>query len=614
MNKTLITSIYIAFLLISSLLSTIIIENFFFIHEIPYIVLTFGICYLILILLFIIYQKKKELNVKLNIPDLLALILAIIILISYLLSSKYNIISDKVLLYSILFFTYILIRFSFYDFNIKIIYILYVIVIVGSIEAIHGILQIAGLLPNLFSYNFGGAFGNPGALANLLVITYTTSVGLYFYEVTKIKKYLFLSSALIHLVLLILTFSRTAWIAGIFTTILVIYHFRYSQIKFKEYCSLKKSVLQKGIIFSFILFIVLVGAYKLYCVKESSANGRVFIWSLTMDLIKEKPVLGHGYNSFLTSLRNTQMNYFQKNPDDIENAWLAGESVFAFNDYIQLAVEYGGLTLLFFLSIICSLFQFRNSFFTENEKKILYICRVSFFALLISMLFSYPFQNPTTLLCFFILFASISIFDKSYIIEFKIKKNPVFIICMSLIILFNVMIYNAFKTINYGLKWKQVYAKSVKCPKDCLKEYNNLYFILKHDISFVMNYGSLLYRAGEYNKCINYFEKNGYLCISSEMYEMLGKSYEEVNNYKKAEVNYINASNIMPQRFLPKYLLFKLYVKAKQNNKAYNIALKIRNQRIKIFSEKVREIKTEINEYFLNQVKLSNELSNITEN
>jgi O-antigen polymerase len=81
------------------------------------------------------------------------------------------------------------------------------------------------------------------------------------------------------------------------------------------------------------------------------------------------------------------------------------------------------------------------------------------------------------------------------------------------------------------------------------------------------------------------------------MYIILGMSYEEEKNYRKAEENYRNASYLMPHLFVPKYDLFRLYINTRQLDKAHIVALEIRSMKIKVFSDAVKDIKTEVNKY-----------------
>ena len=299
--------------------------------------------------------------------------------------------------------------------------------------------------------------------------------------------------------------------------------------------------------------------YKLYSLKTTSADGRVFIWKLCTNLVYERPIFGHGYESFLTKIHEVQIDYFKNNPSDIKNGLLAGNPAFAFNDYLQFTVEYGIIALVILLYIIYKTISFKGHIKTETRLTLLTISRVTILAILICMLFSYPLQNPTIIICFFILLAMVSSFDEKIILKFELKRKYVLLGSFVLFTFTILLFVHASNSIVNGLKWKKAFADSEKNTGNYVAEYDKLFKPLKHDRSFIMNYGSILYKSGNYEKCINIYEKYGYLCLSSDMYLMLGESYEKIKNYTKAEENYKNASYSIPHLFFPKYRLFKLY-------------------------------------------------------
>ena len=85
--------------------------------------------------------------------------------------------------------------------------------------------------------------------------------------------------------------------------------------------------------------------------------------------------------------------------------------------------------------------------------------------------------------------------------------------------------------------------------------------------------------------------------MTTDIFQILGQSYEELKEFKKAEESYKNASMLVPTKFQPKYRLFELYKRNGNKEKTREIALDIKNMKIKVFSDVVRKIKTEANEY-----------------
>jgi tetratricopeptide (TPR) repeat protein len=344
----------------------------------------------------------------------------------------------------------------------------------------------------------------------------------------------------------------------------------------------------------------------LYTLKPSSANGRLLIWKLSAELVTEKPLTGHGYESFVTAYREKQINYFRDHPEDVQSGWVAGEPVFAFNDYLQLTVEYGIIALLLFLFVLYGLFSLRWSVIPDAGRELLCITKAAILSVMICMLFSYPLQNPSIVICFIVLLASVSGYDNRIILSLKFRKIVLFTGSVIVFVLLGYLAVHSAKSVVYGLKWKNAYAALEKEPGNSVKEYEKLFGFLRHDRSFLLNYGSVLYKAKDYRTCTVHFEKYGYLIMKTGMYVMTGEAYEKLGNIEKAEENYQKASWLVPHKFIPRYKLFKLYKTNGQPEKAKATALQIQKMKIKVFSEPVKRIKTEVNEYILSQHMQSN--------
>jgi tetratricopeptide (TPR) repeat protein len=190
-------------------------------------------------------------------------------------------------------------------------------------------------------------------------------------------------------------------------------------------------------------------------------------------------------------------------------------------------------------------------------------------------------------------------FDDNVILKLELKRKYVLTSLFIFCILLGFLFVHSLNSIKNGLKWKKAFADSESNSGNYVSQYDKLYKHLRPDRSFIMNYGSILYKSGNYDGCIKLYEKYGYLCMSSDMYLILGECYEKTKNSGKAEESYKNASFLIPHLFVPRYRLFKLYATTNQPVKADSIAIQISKMKIKVFSDEVKEIKTEINKYLL---------------
>ena len=109
--------------------------------------------------------------------------------------------------------------------------------------------------------------------------------------------------------------------------------------------------------------------------------------------IVEKPFLGHGTGNFASAYGMAQEKYFSQKEFTSTEELVAGSPEYAFNEYLQIAVEYGVLFLLVVLLIIVFCL-----WIGITEK------RLSACAGLISVLVFAFLSNANTRICYSILF------------------------------------------------------------------------------------------------------------------------------------------------------------------------------------------------------------------
>jgi O-antigen ligase len=538
---------------------------------------------------------KNPIQLSFNLTDILVFFWFGYMLVFFALNSRYNLINEKAIIYIIFLFIYFLGQVL--KNNLKNVWqVHHLIALIGLVEAIYCLLQITSLLENFTSFGFGGSFGNPGDVANFLAITYPVALALYLFSTQKKLKWILLISALLQFSIIVISCARTAWLAAAFSSIALLYYYKFKHLSLKTIIEKhKKHWLRLVTIATVLILVFTFSIYKLYAFKSQSANGRVFMYKLSAGLVFEKPIFGHGYNTFYSVQHLKQIEYFKQHPFDTKNGYLADEVVFAFNDYLQMSIEYGISLLLIFILIIWRTLKFKNR--DEDLSPLLFSGRVALLSILICMMFSYPLQNSTVFLSFILLISCISAFDKNAIISFKLRKWLILSIAFIVFTISGLIAYNGTQSICYGLKWKKAYGIVKKDPKESLMQYDKIFNMLHNNTSFLKNYSIILYSNGQYSIYIDYYKKYGYLFIDNNMLMLLGQSYEQLHEYSLAEESYKNASYLVPNRFLPKYRLFKLYQKTGKTESVKKVAYEIRNMKIKVFSEDIKMIKTEVSEY-----------------
>jgi len=168
---------------------------------------------------------------------------------------------------------------------------------------------------------------------------------------------------------LIGTNSRASWLAILGGS----FYFLGNHYLKKQY----KRWLILGCIISLLTIIAL------FAYRPESGLGRVQIWQVASNMFLEKPLTGLGIKSFPARYMNFQADYFKLHHNP-EKEKLAGDNIFAFNEFIRVTCEQGliGLGLLCLLLLILFITPIKN-----YPGK---IARTSLAGFIVFSCFSYP--------------------------------------------------------------------------------------------------------------------------------------------------------------------------------------------------------------------------------
>jgi O-antigen polymerase len=559
----------------------------------------------------------------------------------------------------------------------------------GLVQAIYGNLQLWGYFPsNHGIFKMTGSFFNPGPYSGYLAAVFPISLGFYlfnipfsiipkqnptylklisffnftialFYKIT-LKTHFFnnnnreisppeeqkrssmqsgyvtmKSFYLITIICICLVLpasrSRAAWIAVTVSSLYLISEkFQlFQQIKTYFNTRLKKL----SLLFSLVILFITIGA-GLYHFKKGSADGRLLIWKVSAEMVKDKPVFGHGYDGFKKHYMDYQAEYFKKNPDS-EEAMFAGDNNYAFNEPIQLMVENGAIGILLLIATILlvffrkyrilesketreeSIYQKPEEIYSlsppsdqisirqrEQEQYLLHISRAVILSIMVFGLFSYPMQILPIKICLAVSFAI-----TTATLRRKGKTNILQPICT------NKKIQLALKSILslgcFGLlclatghlthiktaytNWKNAFdLYNIGIYDECLSDYKKAYPLLKTNGDFMTNYGKALSMAGKHVEAVEVLQLASKYYPNAVVYNALGDSYKKLEQTNQAEQAYLHAWHMNPSRFYSKYLLAKLYNETGQKEKAIEVAKELLKKDIKVGSTAIEEIKEEM--------------------
>lgn len=454
-----------------------------------------------------------------------------------------------------------------------------IISLICCFQAIYGIGQYLGIFNSNMVDFVTGSFDNPAGFAACLVAGLPCFLCLS--ECNKyLKVYVYLLAGIV--ILGVVVSGSRAGLMSIICIIIVMCN-RFLHLP-KGMKNIKYIVVPLFLIFLFI---------GLYFMKKDSANGRLLIWKCSLEMIKDKPLLGHGRNSFNAKYMLYQADYFKKHPDS-KYLQLADNVKHPFNEFLLVAVDYGMTGLLVVIGYIVLIGSvYRNNNGTN------FISLLSLIAIGVFACFSYPFQYPFVwvmliLHCYFIFKSSVPV------VSAGVRK-----ICCVLALLTCALIGESVWTfVNLEREWYHIATKSLLGKtEEVLPQYKLLHSMMKDNFLFLYNYAAELNSSRHYEKSIDVLEE----CLKGhndyDVQMLLADNLEKVNQWNQAEQHYQLAARMCPNRFMPLYRLVKVYQLQDKEEKAQKLASAIIMKEIKVPSAVVERIKMDLKQYIKITIK-----------
>lgn len=243
-------------------------------------------------------------------------------------------------------------------------------------------------------YWTSGTFGNPNFLGSY--ITIFLPIFMCLFVLKGKKRYLAISSVVF--LSMLCTLTRSSWVAFIVYSIIGIIYVVYK----------KEKTLIKNSIILFIAFIVIFGIGDILSngriigknrvmygeiksavedgiinggIKNSMGSGRIEIWKVTLNVIKNHPIKGCGIDALKNAIQKEQLEYFM---DRIirTNTYIDK----AHNEYLQIAATMGIPALIVYLLFIILVIKenMKNIF----KDKIIFILSLSILGYLVQAFFN----------------------------------------------------------------------------------------------------------------------------------------------------------------------------------------------------------------------------------
>ncbi|MCF8359310.1 MAG: O-antigen ligase family protein [Prolixibacteraceae bacterium] len=582
--------------IISTFIVGIDISYYPFIKEEYYFVLTSS--FLIVLFILILVFSKTRIKFQFNLLDIAVLFNFLYIILRAVFSDNFYFIDPKFQSFLISIIFYFIIRISISgknDFNnalfVKVLFTGFISL--GLFQSLLGILQLLNVLPLSLpdGQSVYGTFYSSGIYSNFLALIFPFAlIGSIFFK-KGLKFYSIFTCALM-LFVIIFSKGRTSWVAVCLSILLIFSLNNYEFLKRKIF-TLKRP-LKAGLII-LLLVVTTITCYGLYNFKKDSADGRLLIWEISLRAFSEKPILGHGFNSYQYAYNEAKSAFFSTGKVNEERMMLTGTTFTAFNEFIQILVEYGIIGLIFFIAVILITLKYILQIET-GKIRLLCISLLGTFIVLSS--FSYPLRIVTNQFIFYILLAIVASNIKSILLpKEKTILLPIYIlICLVVPLLFigasSIQIFNA------SVKWKTGHDLLLnKGDSNDIHFYDEASQKLYWNSNFLYNYGCNLLQCKKSDNAILFLEKARLFRNDNLVYMRLAEAYEIKGEYSKALSCYNKASWLIPYLFEPKYRQFIIYKNIGEKDMAEKIAIETVNSNLKIYNKRSVLIKTEMLEY-----------------
>ena len=475
----------------------------------------------------------------------------------------------------------------------KLPYLLYTLLVSSFIQCLYGQLQLWGIFKTYHSqFGITGSFFNPAPYAGFLSMALPVAFLLFlfrrditdsFFTKWHIGRIAIITTCLIFM-LLPATKSRAAWIATLIVMGVILWHTFFAK-KIKNLTGR-----YRFLFFSSILIVATCAALGMLHLKKDSATGRLMIWQVSAEMVKEKPFFGSGVDSFQKQYMLQQAGFFSLHSEH-PGKELADNVAYIYNEPYKTLIEIGIIGLFF---IIC--IGFFLLFPKSEENVFCKISQASLLSLFVFGLFSYP-SAVLLLRVYMVLFIAMVACYSMPIKIVKINKPMIysgilvfcFLVCTPFVMSKMKKYHNALNEWQDGVNFynSERYVQSINC-------FDAAFPVLKTDGIFLLQYGKALSLSGNYEQAVTILNKASHFYNNTILYTTLGDCYKNIHQYQKAEESYLLAYNMVPNRLYPIYLLAKLYHETGQSAKLKTMADRVLTSHPKVNSTAIDEMKTEI--------------------
>ncbi len=448
----------------------------------------------------------------------------------------------------------------------------------------HAILQFFYIIPSHSIFRITGTFDNPSgyALAQSLLLPFPMSLCTARHN-SHLVKYFAAITAISVLFTIVISESRCGMLAC----------FSSFAITTITKCKIHANIKRHKVLTIVCAFSIVLVCLMLYLMKQDSADGRILVWQVCLDMIKEKPLCGYGIHGFESYYMDCQAKYLELTSDP-QYAMLAGNITHPYNEFMLVAVNYGviGLVITVCLAAILIFCLLKSM----SSMKWTWIAVIA--ALLVFSTFSYPFNFPQSMV-FLLLSIIVAAPDKTvqglsqkYYVRYPLAAVSILFLCL------------AVRHSYLNVRWAEISRRSLDGQTErMLPLYKEMLTHMKNNPMFLYNYAAELNYAGKYKESLEITKQCAMMYNDYDVQILLADNQENVGDMEAAVKTYRHASNMIPCRFIPLEGMMRVYQQTEDTVHADSVAKIIMTKRVKIPSAIVDDIKLQAMLWLKNTVK-----------
>lgn len=328
----------------------------------------------------------------------------------------------------------------------------------------------------------------------------------------------------------------------------------------------------------------------LYNLKKGSADGRILMWKITATALLRNPLGGAGLGGFPAAYAEEQAAYFAEAEKPLEEQRVAGCPEYAFNEYLQIALEEG-------IPGLCLFAGWLGCCFWNGLRRRRHALCGSLIALAVFAFSSYPLQLPSFWMAGGIVCTCML---RPAPIQKASRRRWSPAVWWALAGLSLWMGWKGYSLATDYRKWataRMLYQN--RTYEKAAISYRELFPLFQHKPDFLFEGAQCLRKTGRQAEAIGWLQRAARLSADPMLYYVMALNEQSLGRYAEAERHLYYAIAMLPDRIYPYYLLAKLYAEPDffQPEKMQIAARVVMWRKPKVENTAIREMREELKKY-----------------